>query len=530
MNYIAKSRGETASAVADPSTTGRPADSDTLDADWRRHAIATALGVCALIGLFWGAASHAAETWYVSATFNHGFLIFPVSLYLIWLKRDELVVQAPAPTWWGAALILVPAAAWLLAYVAGVILVQQFALVGMIYAVFLGILGVRTVKILAFPLFYMLFAVPFGEFMIAPLQDFTADFVVNFMRGIGVPIYMDGVFISIPNGDFEVAEACSGVRFLIATFALGLLFGHLTFHQPWRRIAFVGLALVVPVIANGFRAFGIVYVAYITDNEIAAGVDHIVYGWVFFAAITVILLLIGRWMREPEGTEPEPTRASTGGLAPVGRNPFVALAVVAGVAAIAPAYASVIDDATPGAKRPVIAPEARGWQRLSGYDDSWKPSYRGADSQVLATYVKDGRRVHVFIAHYGQQRQGAELVSGSNVIVDDKVWVRASTNKRQATIEGAPVDIERTRMRTHRGARVVWRWYWVGGSFVADRYLTKIREAESKLFGGIRESAVIAIAADYVDEAEAADALLQEFMNDVAPLTAVLLQASEGRN
>ena len=89
------------------------------------------------------------------------------------------------------------------------------------------------------------------------LQDVTAFFAVEILRGIGVPVYVEGVFLSTPTGNFHVAEVCSGIRFLIATVAFAFLYAHVTYRTLWRRALFVGLAFIVPVIANGIRAAGI---------------------------------------------------------------------------------------------------------------------------------------------------------------------------------------------------------------------------------------------------------------------------------
>ncbi len=106
----------------------------------------------------------------------------------------------------------------------------------------------------------------------------------------GVPAQIDGVFIDTPVGLFEVAEACSGAKFLIAMVALGTLVAHLCFASWKRRAAFMAAAVVVPVLANGVRAWGTIYIAQSQGLEFAAGFDHIVYGWVFFAIVIVALL------------------------------------------------------------------------------------------------------------------------------------------------------------------------------------------------------------------------------------------------
>ena len=72
------------------------------------------------------------------------------------------------------------------------------------------------------------------------------------------PAFIDGYTIEIPEGTFYVAEACAGLRFLIASIAFGCLYALLMYRSPVRRGVFILVSIVVPVIANGFRALGIV--------------------------------------------------------------------------------------------------------------------------------------------------------------------------------------------------------------------------------------------------------------------------------
>src|SRR5262249_26589319 len=145
-----------------------------------------------------------------------------------------------------------------------------------------------------------------GDFLVPWLQDFTARFSVDALRLSGIPVYSDGFRISIPNAEFYVAEACAGLRFLIATIAFGVLFAYFMFRSWTRKILFVLLCLLTPIPANRFRAYGLLLLAYLTDGALAAGVDHIVYGWVFFSLVTLGLTALGWAMRDMPEMEPPP--------------------------------------------------------------------------------------------------------------------------------------------------------------------------------------------------------------------------------
>jgi exosortase len=110
---------------------------------------------------------------------------------------------------------------WFLGYVVDALVIKQFAFVGIIALSVWSVIGTPAARLLAFPIAFLLFAVPAGEALTHPLMNFTADLTVGLLRLTGIPVYRDGLFFSIPSGDWSVATACSGIRYLIASVTLG---------------------------------------------------------------------------------------------------------------------------------------------------------------------------------------------------------------------------------------------------------------------------------------------------------------------
>ncbi|AFT96214.1 transmembrane protein EpsH [Alteromonas macleodii str. 'Balearic Sea AD45'] len=256
----------------------------------------------ALFGLWlvfcWQGLTTVVEIWYGNEIFNHGFFIVPGAFYLIYLKRFELLSK-PIQTSPLALIIIIPA---LLLYVIGVAgdiqLFLHAATFTLLPALIWLVIGTQAAKTILFPLIFMLFSIPVGEQLIPYLQEIAADGSVALLRLTGVPLFRSGLYIEIPQGRFLVAEACSGVSFFIASFVIGSLYAYLNLASVKRRAAFVIISLIFPILANIVRVYGIILIAYWTDMEHAAGADHLIYGWFFFAFVIVCLLGIGELMRQ----------------------------------------------------------------------------------------------------------------------------------------------------------------------------------------------------------------------------------------
>jgi exosortase len=227
---------------------------------------------------------------------------------------------------------------------------RQIMVITMVQVLFLAVLGWRMWWAMSAALLYLYFLVPFGAFLTPLLQHFTAAFIPIGLDLLHIPNYADEYTIDIPAGRFYVAEACAGLRFLIASVAFGALYSALIYRSPWRRLAFMVASVVVPVIANGLRALGIVVLGHVLGSAEAAAADHIIYGWLFFSVVILLLVAAGMPFRQDVG--PAEGQALPG--APVARGAKLSQTLPAGVtvaamAMLAPAAAAWLDRSGSGA-------------------------------------------------------------------------------------------------------------------------------------------------------------------------------------
>ena len=283
-------------------------------------------GALALLGLAFGMGeglSHLVRTWSVTPTYAHGFLVPLVAAWLIGTNW-----RGGPPRGWPLALTGAACGALLhaLGSLADAQIAQHAGIALFAAGAAASVLGRRAAIRHRFALLFLVFMVPFGESLVPALQALTAQGIMGLTALFGVLAWREGTLITTPAGLFEVAEACAGLRFVIASLATGTLCAHLFFTSVWKQAAMILTSLTVPILANLLRAGGIVLVASATDMKVAAGADHLIYGWGFFAVVTLGLVLGALRLAEPDaprlpappdraGGDPLLCGAAAGGLA-----------------------------------------------------------------------------------------------------------------------------------------------------------------------------------------------------------------------
>lgn len=484
-----------------------------------RRFIAALLLVAVLIAIFFPTWQSMVMVWWNTVTYHHGFLVAPVTVALIWLERKTLI-GLPIRF---EPLALLPLAGcaglWLLGEAGDVQLFQHVAVVGMLVTGLTAVLGRHIVRAIAFPLLFLFFMVPFGDFLVPYLQDITARFSVALLRAIDIPVFHNGFMIDLPNGRFEVAEACAGIRFLIANVVVAAVFAHLSYRRWWKWAIFMLLAVAIPVLANGLRAFGIILIAHLTDNAYAVGVDHLIYGWGFFTFVMLIVLFIGNLFADKAPSKvsaPILPQSSGAGIGLVG------VMALAAVILTPPAYAYLVMRA-PAAVPAIDAapPEVPGWTLVEVSGD-WRPRLTNADADTVWTYRHATGEIDLAMGYYAFERQGAEVVYHANRMADDETWTRIDIGMRGLSVSGLPAIVRSERIQAYGRDRAVLWWYWIGGTFTADNLTAKFLQVRDHLLGRHQPAAILAISAPYTEDPEKAYELVERFMGSGVDLQAYL--------
>ena len=409
---------------------------------WRRGLVMVSLSWLALILSFAGDWLAMFGQWWNSSTYNHILLIPAIIVWLVWQRRSAVIQLTPQPWRWGLIALAAAVLLWVLGAFAGLDLLRQAGAVAMLPASALLLLGPRVFVGLLFPFAYMAFLVPFGDELVPPLQTITATLTVALVHASQIPATINGVFIDTPAGLFEVAEACSGVKFLIAMIALGVLVGNVCFISWRRRIAFLALCVVVPILANGVRAWATIFAAQYVGVERAGGIDHLIYGWIFFALVIAAVLGLS-WRFFDRGID-DPLvnlqRLQTMPLLARAERTTIALplAVFGGALLVmgGSAWASAADRLSAPVPRQVFLPAVPGWTRIAYQPQAaWQPRASGADHRLLGRYRDaGGNEVDVFYALYASQGDGHEAGGfGQGAVIPESTWSWTSNGPAMAS-------------------------------------------------------------------------------------------------
>ncbi len=461
----------------------------------------------------------AVRVWIGSTAYNHCFLILPLVGFLLWERRTAIASASPTPAFWPLALMPLLSGVWLVAAILDVNEGRQLAVVGMFEIVLLVALGPQVFRMLLAPLLFLFFLVPTGAFLVPSLQTITADITVAGLHALHIPVFSDGYMIEIPEGSFEIAEACAGLRFLIASAVFGCFFAVVMYRSRLRRALFIALSLAVPIGANGMRALGIIYLAHLEGSATAVEADHVLYGWLFFSLVIVLLIAIGMAFVEKSGR----SRPAPASLAANPSPRRFALAVPAAVllAVVGPAYAAQLDgwfsaSALPPAGSPAVGPP---WHAVANSGVNWRPVVHGADRQFLQSFAAPGSGIVVrYVALYRLRAVGNALTNSDNRIADDHAWREARQGPAEVAVDGAEVGVTSTQIVRGSYRRLVWSFYLVDRKIAAGLLRTKLLQARAVLLRRSPLAAFVAVSASMDDPSEPAQDQLERFLQSSQPL------------
>ncbi len=433
--------------------------------------------------------------------YAHGYLVLAVSLYLVYERRAQLRQLTPCINLWGGAAVIAVSLVHLAAILVDVQVAQAAALLLLVLSLTGFVLGWPVTKRLLFPALFVAYALPIWSPLSPLLQQITADVSFWFTRWLDVPAWLDDNIIVLPFGSLSVERACAGLNYLLAALTLSTLYAYLNY-TGWRaRLLVVLIAASMAVISNIIRVTVIVYLAYVTDMQHPWVQDHLALGWMLFAALTAVLLLLDWWLhrgrtlvaaRDATGPAAQPCEAGIlSGLS------ITVVAIVLLSPLVLTAQASRQTDAA------VVTghlPSSLGSWRAVAVEDAWSPQYAGAVEQEQV-YRRGSEQITLYLGYYPVQQQGRELINDLNRIYKPTAWRIINRQPIDYVINSIPLR-EQLLVDAQGNRLTIWYWYEVAGVPTANEVIAKLLQAWGML-SGRRQAAVFAIASRQPDIDEA---------------------------
>jgi len=457
------------------------------------------------------------KTWWYVREYSHGFLIPVISAYLIWLKREDFFRLDPRPRPVAGGVVLFASGLLLLAgRVGGLMLAEAISLVFLLPGVILFAWGWNHLKVLAVPLAYLQFMIPWMDEFIDrvhwPFQLLSANVGVWILQSVDIPALQEGIYIFLPNMALEVARECSGVRFLTSVIALGIPLVYLTQRTWGRAVTVLASGVAITILTNGVRVALVGVMAYSYGPAMTHGPLKVFQGW-FVAQIGLIGLFLVNWAvcRLPSHRETQlirkcPLSQITSPRQQDKRRPIIPLAVTIVFLYGLGAYIHLFATLRPvPLKRDLTEfPHGIGEWYVAG--TGWLDASRffpGLDTELSRTYkTPSGIKVHLYIGYFESQRQGKTLINHrANPLLQ---------GVREIPIDPTLFGIKRGNFSfptIDRTRYAMLSWYRYPSGEVTSRYEAKLRDMFAGVVHWRNNGAVILIATPLINADEKRPAL-----------------------
>lgn len=259
---------------------------------------AAAIVFAAVLLVYWSVLAGLIAAWSTDDNYSHGFFIVPLAVYFAWERRQKIASTPIRPS----ALGLVVVAGSLFLLVAGLLGAELFlsrvSILGTLAGAVLFLYGWPMLRVLSFPLAFMLLMVPLPAIIFNkiafPLQLLASHVGEKTISAMDIPILREGNVLILANATLEVAEACSGIRSLVSLFTLGIVFGYFVDRRPWVRATIALSAIPVAIMANGLRVASAGVAAHYMGKAGVEGLFHEFSGWVVFVLAFVMMFALQR--------------------------------------------------------------------------------------------------------------------------------------------------------------------------------------------------------------------------------------------
>ena len=425
----------------------------------------------------------------VSSNYSHGYLLLFVSLYLLYEERAELLSFSDLRfTHLFLFLLLVSSFVWMLAELVQVQIIQQLALLPIVYFFICSVFGLKGAKIAAFPVALIILAIPIWSYLIEVLQHLTVVACSFWLSLLDIPVNIDKYYINLPAGSLYVAGSCSGLSYFLTAVSLGAVQAQFNYYRLSRKVLLVVIAGLFGLVSNWVRVFSLVVVAHETEMKSSLIQDHFWHGWIIFALSLVPLYWISKKLQDEH---PDTSLQSTAiiELKPVN---ILVLGLALLIAFSGPLLVKALSVTNKTISIEPLPEFIADYKFEKSSQSGWAPNYSNSDSIISGMLYKGEEAINFYAYSYFSQTQGKELIYYTNTIGNDE-W-----RELDSEIDyGGVFSVQKTRLvsRTGKRKKIVLSWYQVAGRATSNHLKAKIFQLAGRL-SSRQDAVLLAISAD----------------------------------
>jgi len=454
----------------------------------RKWMAIVALSSAFIAVLFWDAIANLWMRWGQQQELSHSYFIPVISAWLVWTNREAVAKSVGAPSALGPALLGLAGLLLLLGKLTYIFLFQHIGLVVAIAGLVASFGGASLLRATAIPVAFLFFAVPPPYWVITVLswkfQQISSVLGVWMIQLMDIPVYLSGNIIDLGEYKLQVAEACSGLRYLFPFLSLGVMTAYLYRGPMWQRLVIVASTIPITIFMNSFRiaVTGALVQAY--GPQHAEGALHFFEGWVVFLiclialfGVVALLCAISKPRRKaldalgaPQlaPVTPSTAKMKTGVVFGAGAG---VLALFFAASAFISTDSLIIPKRAMFAELPSEFPEMRADIRPM---DPTVAEVLGADDTIVVNLTSpDGDLYNLYLAYLDAQRDGRSWHSPRQCIPGGG-WQIADHQVRSATMpSGRVVNYNRLLIANRNHLQLVYYWYDQRGRSLANEFVMK---------------------------------------------------------
>jgi len=484
---------------------------------------------CAFV-MYWQTWVFSILYWWGSSTYGHGILILPLSAYLVWSKRSELVSDQNSPSIPGLIILFCFCIGWWLGYAVDVEIVSQLALIGILVGIFWVVKGWKITVAFLVPLLLPILALPLWSPIVPFLQTLTTQVVSTALQWINVPVYVESHYIQIPEGKISIEEVCAGLRYLLAAITVALVYDYLYISKLKNKIIFIAIVIVLSLAVNWIRVFTVILAGHLTNMTHTLVRDHADFGWWLFAFTLIPIFWLGGLLvkkeqkikshsgvqidNSPDDSKSSKSSQNDSGIAIQSDNAgiqsersansiFIITFILILVVPLSGFYMKAqAKEASVNIKNRLAAPQAKGaWigpspVPIDMQEINLNPTYKGADEELSLVYKKESAKIVLYLAKYHYQEQNKELIADANSPFDTSSWLLMSRTARELKLpNGKVLNFVESVVRNNTGkTNIIWYWYSIAGLSINNSAFGKLMQLKDIISIHKNGSSVVVLA------------------------------------